>query len=128
VETDEASSLNEEPGLRCESSPGQPASTSSAGRGLFCDELDVVTGREAEGDASRFSAAWACTPSEPAGNWGERVGEADCSRLWRQLNERTTSPLQIGHVLRRVTSQGVLRKLNSISVKKWGFGTYMQSA
>lgn len=52
VETDEASSLSEETGLRYESRPVQPASTSSVGWRLVCADPYVGTGREAEGDMS----------------------------------------------------------------------------
>lgn len=114
METDDASSLSDDPVLRCASSPGQPASMSSCGRGLVSDDLDVGIGREAEGDMFRLSAACLCTSSLPVEPLGVRAGDADCSRSCRQLSERTTSPLQMGHVLRRVTSQGVLGMSDSI--------------
>jgi hypothetical protein len=119
VETEEASSRNEvppsaareiSPEARLELAPDQPASTSSSsGDESVGADLDMGTGRDAEGDSLRVSAASVCTSSSLMESRGERVGDADCSRSCQlRLKERTTSPLQMGQVLRRVTSQGVL--------------------
>lgn len=112
VDTDEASSRSDVPGLSRDSSSVKPASTSPMGW-LF-EDLEVGTGRDAEGEVLRVSAACVCTSSSPIEIRGERVGDADCSRSCRQLNDRTTSPLQMGQVLRRVTSQGVLHTSDSV--------------
>lgn len=69
-----------------------------------------LTGRAATGSSLRVTAACSWTSSEPATSsswyvtcWGEvELEPADLA------SERTTSPLQIGHVRRRVVSQGVL--------------------
>ena len=115
VDTDEASSRNEVPSSAPRVSEelflDQPASTSSSSRDeSLGPDLDIGTGREAEGDSLRVSAAWFCTSSSFAESSGEPVGDVDCSRSWNDWESvLTTSPLQIGHVLRRVTSQGVLQ-------------------
>jgi hypothetical protein len=119
VETEEASSRNEvppsaargiSPEARLEVAADQPGSTSSSTKDVSEGaDLDIGTGRDAEGDSLRVSAASVCTSSSLMESRGERVGDADCSRSCQlRLRERTTSPLQMGHVRRRVTSQGVL--------------------
>lgn len=64
-------------------------------------------GIAAEGDSLAVSAACTCTSSSTLswyGAWAEDVLLLDDGLFI----ERTTSPLQIGHVRRRVVSQGVL--------------------
>lgn len=69
-------------------------------------------GIAAEGESLTVSAAWVWMSSSSEvddGLWVVRVGEAFGGvgkGFWAM--ERTTSPLQIGHVRRRVVSQGVL--------------------
>jgi hypothetical protein len=134
VETEEASSRNEvppsaareiSPEARLELDPDQPASTSSSsGDESVGAGLDMGTGRDAEGDSLRVSAASVCTSSSLMESRGGRVGDADCSRSCQlRLKERTTSPLQMGQVLRRVTSQGVLLTSDGMHQRKQGILT-----
>lgn len=69
------------------------SSSSSDGRGI---------GMAAEGDSLTVSAARACTSSDRFSPSWRRSLEVPCAI------DLTTSPLQMGHVLRLLTSQGVL--------------------
>lgn len=73
-----------------------PPSSSSMLRGMgSADEEELLTD----------SAAWICTSSSLSSRYGSYRGLDGDPRA----RDRTTSPLQIGHVRRRVVSQGVLR-------------------
>jgi hypothetical protein len=94
-------------------SPIQFASTSSS---AAADEEEIGTGRDAEGESFRVSAACVWNASVLSCENSARCDGDELRWFWFRCDcekERTTSPLQIGHVRRRVTSQGVLQMLVS---------------
>lgn len=93
-----------------------PCSRSAASRGI---------GIAAVGESLVLSAActWTSSPAEglPDGaNWLEDL-PAGLAR------ERTTSPLHIGHVRRRVVSQGVLRSKRSDQIHRESWGSCLHA-
>jgi len=113
VATDELTSRNEL--LRsppCVCGMSRPCSSSSSAQlaSMSAARLsdEIGSGLEADGESLRVSAACACTSSTSSWN---RAWNADTVRSWYDCDkERTTSPLHIGQVRRRVTSHGVLRQ------------------
>jgi hypothetical protein len=82
-------------------------------------------GSAADDDLLTVSAAWACTSSSlSSSRYGSYRGLDGAPRA----RDRTTSPLQIGHVRRRVVSQGVLQcMLIRCVIQKDSIATHMQS-
>ena len=65
-------------------------------------------GIAAEGESLAVSAAWVWMSLSSGSSWYGRWTEETAVAEEACAIERTTSPLQIGHVRRRVVSQGVL--------------------
>jgi hypothetical protein len=113
VATEELTSRNELlRSLPCRCGISRPCSSSSSAQlasmsaARLSDEMG--SGREADGESLRVSAACAWTSSTSSWN---RASIADTVRSWYDCDrDRTTSPLHIGQVRRLVTSHGVLRR------------------
>ena len=103
---------------RSEATPRSRSSNASSSR---------LTGCAAAGSSLRVTAAcsWMSSASSSSGR-APAGGDVDEVPVVR-ARERTTSPLQMGHVRRRVVSQGVLRYVSNDHMVGV-ISTYMHSA